>query len=123
MRPIIFTSGAIRHHGWSAGSTFRTPALRLAAPLVSALWPLSAFAGETTGDLPWNNFLDVLQDNVTGPTATAVIFIAIAGALVVWSMSDDHRGLVRFGKALGALAILAALGALLAGLGIAGATV
>jgi len=105
------------------GSTLRAPALWLAVALLPTLWPATTYAGETTGDLPWNNFLDVLQDNVTGPTATAVIFIAIAGALVVWSMSDDHRGLVRFGKALGALAILAALGALLAGLGISGATV
>ena len=96
---------------------------RLLAVLASTVWPVWALAGATSGDLPWNNFLDKLQENITGPTATALIFIAIAGALVVWSMSDDHRGLIRFGKALGALATLAAIGTLLTTLGIGGATV
>lgn len=95
----------------------------LLAVLAGLAWPVWAWASGTSGDLPWNNFLDKLQENITGPTATALIFIAIAGALVVWSMSDDHRGLIRFGKALGALATLAALGALLGVLGISGATV
>lgn len=96
---------------------------RLLALLAAGAWPVWVLAGTTSGDLPWNNFLDKLQDNITGPTATALIFIAIAGALVVWSMSDDHRGLIRFGKALGALAILAGLATLLTTLNITGATV
>jgi len=100
----------------------RRPLTRLSVALLAA-WPVSVWAGETSGDLPWNNFLDTLQENISGPTATAIIFIAIAAALVTWSMSDDHRGLVRFGKALGALAVLASIATLLAGLGISGATV
>jgi type IV secretory pathway VirB2 component (pilin) len=113
---------------WTSDLTTRstpTPARRRRPLIVlaAAAWPVWAWASGTSGDLPWNNFLDKLQANITGPTATALIFIAIAGALVVWSMSDDHRGLIRFGKALGALATLAALGALLGVLGISGATV
>jgi len=115
---FVQTSTEYRQHS----PTARHPAL-WGATTLALLRPAIALAGETSGQLPWNNFLDVLQENITGPTATAVIFIAIAGALVVWSMSDDHRGLVRFGKALGALAVLASLGALLGALGIGGATV
>lgn len=115
---FVYTSTEYKQKALAAG-----PPAIWAATTLALLYPTLALAGETSGQLPWNNFLDVLQENITGPTATAVIFIAIAGALVVWSMSDDHRGLVRFGKALGALAVLASLGALLGALGIGGATV
>jgi type IV secretion system protein VirB2 len=86
------------------------------------LWPLVAAAStETSGDLPWNAPLDKLQENISGPTARALLFIAMAIGGVLWSLADDNRGLFRAGKGLLILAALGTLTSLLGSLGIQGA--
>lgn len=78
----------------------------------------AAWAGPTGGDMPWSEPLDRLRENLTGPTLTAVVLIAIALGLAAWSVGDSNRGLVKAGKALVALAAGAGGIALLAALGI-----
>jgi type IV secretory pathway VirB2 component (pilin) len=77
-----------------------------------------AHAGTTTGNLPWNNVLDVLKANITGPTATAILLIAIAVGALYWAFSDDNRGVFRMLKGVVAMGIVVALGTLLSALGV-----
>lgn len=93
-----------------------------AAALAALAWPLRSLASEGGGSLPWNAPLDVLKDNLTGPTATVLILIALAFAFVLWSFSDNNHGLMKAFKALIALAVVASAAGLLSGLGISAAT-
>jgi type IV secretion system protein TrbC len=89
---------------------------------VLLLWPLLAAAStDTSGDLPWNAPLERLQENISGPTARALLFIAMALGGVMWSLADDNRGLFRAGKGLLILAALGTLTSLISTLGIQGA--
>lgn len=101
----------------------RTP---LCAHVLSALFalfaPLFTFASESGGNLPWNAPLDILKDNLTGPTATVLILIALAFAFILWSFSDNNHGLMKAFKALIALAVIATAGGFLSSLGISAAT-
>lgn len=91
-------------------------ALALTCPLAAA------GADKTSGGLPWNEPLELLKDNLTGPTATVIILIALAFGFVVWSFADDNRGLFRAFKALIAMAVVGgAASGLLGTLGIDGA--
>lgn len=87
------------------------------------LWSTTALAGPTTGNMPWSDPLDRLRENLTGPTLTAVVLIAIALGLAAWAVGDSNRGLVKAGKALVALAAGAGGIALLAALGISASAV
>lgn len=75
-------------------------------------------AGTTTGNLPWNSVLDTLKTNITGPTATAILLIAIAVGALYWAFSDDNRGVFRMLKGVVAMGIVVALGTLLSALGV-----
>jgi type IV secretory pathway VirB2 component (pilin) len=88
--------------------------LTLAALFLSPL----AHAGTTTGNLPWNSILDTLKTNITGPTATAILLIAIAVGALYWAFSDDNRGVFRMLKGIVAMGIVIALGTLLSALGV-----
>lgn len=92
------------------------------APLL-LVWASTALAGPTSGNMPWSDPLDRLRENLTGPTLTAVVLIAIAVGLAGWAIGDSNRGLVRAGKALVALAAGTAGIALLAALGISASAV
>jgi type IV secretory pathway VirB2 component (pilin) len=86
-------------------------------------WSLVARASETGAPLPWNKPLDTLKENLTGPTATVVILIALAFGFMVWAFSDNNHGLFRAFKALIALAVIATAGGFLTSLGITAALV
>ena len=99
--------------------------IRRALLIVAAsFWPLITVAADATAsdDLPWNEPLEILKNNLTGPTATVIILIALAFGFAVWAFSDDNRGLFRAFKAVVALAVVGALGSgFLASLGVSGA--
>lgn len=95
--------------------------LAFALPALLAAWPARATLGG--GSLPWNQPLDTLQQNITGPTMTAILFIAVAVGVGVWGFSERSEGIGRAGKALAALAIVGVLGAFLTTLGISFAVV
>lgn len=92
------------------------------AALTALAWPLAAAAVETGGGMPWNVPLENLKANLTGPTATVLILIALTFAFVIWAFSDNHHGLVKAFKAMIALAVIATIAGLLGSLGIDAAT-
>lgn len=84
--------------------------LTLAAP--------AAGASPSSGSMPWSGPLDILRQDITGPSLTAVVLIGIAIGLGKWALSDDNRGLLRTAKAIIALAAGAGGIILLGALGI-----
>lgn len=97
---------------------FKKTALRLGA--LATTWLLSAPAAfATTGgtSMPWDEPLIRIQENLTGPVASAIIIIAVALAGVMWALSDHGTGMRRIsqvifgaGVALGAVSFVTALG-------------
>jgi type IV secretory pathway VirB2 component (pilin) len=97
---------------------WREKGLKLGA--LAALWVLSAPAAfATTGgtSMPWDEPLIRIQENLTGPVASAIIIIAVALAGVMWALSDHGTGMRRVsqvifgaGVALGAVSFVTALG-------------
>jgi type IV secretion system protein TrbC len=84
-----------------------------------ACWAITAPAFATSGgpSMPWDEPLIRIQENLTGPVASAIIIIAVALAGVMWALSDHGTGMRRVsqvifgaGVALGAVAFVAALG-------------
>ncbi len=76
-------------------------------------------AGATTGGapMPWDTGLANLADNMTGPTARALIIIAIVVSGLAWAFTEHGTGGRRLSQivfgaaiALGAVALLSALG-------------
>ena len=92
------------------------------AALTALAWPLVACATETGGTMPWNTPLNNLKANLTGPTATVLILIALTFAFVLWAFSDNHHGLLKAFKSIIALAVIVTITGLLGGLGIQAAT-
>lgn len=84
------------------------------------LWasPVQAGSTDTGGSLPWNEPLEILHENISGPTANALILIGITIGAIVWAATDNNRGLQWIGKGLVALAIVVKLADLINGLGI-----
>ena len=93
-------------------------ALRLGA--LATTWLVTAPAAfATTGgtSMPWDEPLIRIQENLTGPVASAIIIIAVALAGVMWALSDHGTGMRRVsqvifgaGVALGAVSFVTALG-------------
>ena len=87
---------------------------------LAALWVVTSPAafGTTGGtSMPWDGPLIRIQENLTGPVASAIIIIAVALAGVMWALSDHGTGMRRVsqvifgaGVALGAVSFVTALG-------------
>ena len=87
---------------------------------LAVLWVVtSPVAFATTGgtSMPWDEPLIRIQENLTGPVASAIIIIAVALAGVMWALSDHGTGMRRVsqvifgaGVALGAVSFVTALG-------------
>ena len=92
---------------------------RVAAAVVC----LTFFAGRSAraagggSPMPWDTPLQNLLGNLTGPTARALILIAIVACGLLWAFTRNEEGLKRLGQvafggaiAMGAVAMLASLG-------------
>lgn len=97
-----------------AASTVRTIAAALSCLLVLAS---PAFASPVGASMPWDTPLQNLLDNLTGPTARALVLIAIVGCGLLWAFTRNEEGLKKLGQiafggaiALGAVTLLASLG-------------
>lgn len=99
----------------------RTLAVHALALLTSAFWRVAALASETGGSLPWNDPIDRIRENITGPTMTAIIIMALALGFAMWTLSDDNRGLYRALKAVIAMAVVSTIGVFFGSLGISAA--
>lgn len=86
-------------------------------PLLLTAAPM-AWASNLTGDLPWNRPIEVLRDNITGPTLSALLFIAVAVGVGMWGWSSHNEGVGRAGKAIAALAVIILLATFLQTLGV-----
>lgn len=89
---------------------------------------LSARAASATtstgGTLPWNNVLSLLAENISGPTASALIILGVLAAIFAWMFVDETRLLHRIVKTVIAAGMVAAVasGSLLSAFNITGAT-
>jgi type IV secretory pathway VirB2 component (pilin) len=79
--------------------------LPLALLLLAAL-PAVAHAATGGTDLPWNNPLTVLENNLTGPTAKTVAGLAFVLGGAMWAFTTHEQGAKRFGQALFGVAIV-----------------
>jgi type IV secretion system protein VirB2 len=88
----------------------------MALVILAAMTPA---ASATTGGapMPWDTPLQALLDNLTGPTARALVLIAIVGCGLLWAFTRNEEGLKKLGQiafggaiALGAVTLLASLG-------------
>lgn len=77
----------------------------------------AAFASSAGAPMPWDTPLQNLLDNLTGPTARALVLIAIVGCGLLWAFTRNEEGLKKLGQiafggaiALGAVTLLASLG-------------
>lgn len=89
--------------------------------VIGLLAAMPSWGSDTSGVLPWNEPLEILQENLSGPTANALILIGITLGAIVWAVTDNNRGVQWIGKGLVALAVVSKVVGLLAGLGIDGA--
>ena len=83
----------------------------------------TAFASTGGAAMPWDTPLQNLLSNLTGPTARALVVIAIVACGLLWAFTRNEEGLKRLGQiAFGGAIALGAV-ALTANLGFAGAVV
>jgi len=101
--------------------------LALARPLpqfllLLAVAPAAAHAGTGGSDLPWNHPLQVVTDNLTGPTAKTVAALAFVLGGAMWMFTSHEQGAKRFGQALFGVAVVLGAVNLVDALGFQGAT-
>lgn len=97
-----------------ARSLPRTLAVALA--LLVCVAP-AAFATTAGAPMPWDTPLNNLLANLTGPTARALVIIAIVACGLLWAFTRNEEGLRKLGQvafggaiAIGAVAMMASLG-------------
>jgi type IV secretory pathway VirB2 component (pilin) len=72
-----------------------------------ALLSTTALSAGTGGaDLPWNHPLQVVVDNLTGPTAKTIAALAFVLGGAMWMFTSHEQGAKRFGQALFGIAIV-----------------
>ena len=98
----------------SGAAIARTLAHAACLTLIGARAALAAGGGSP---MPWDTPLQNLLGNLTGPTARALILIAIVACGLLWAFTRNEEGLKRLGQvafggaiAMGAVAMLASLG-------------
>ena len=91
-------------------------ALHVAA--AAALLTLGASRAWAAGpSMPWDTAVDNLLNNLSGPTARALVLVAIVATGLMWAFTRNEEGLKRVGQiafggaiAMGAVTLFANLG-------------
>lgn len=103
----------MRPRGWR-GELSRTLGYVACLTLLGAE---TAWAAGGGSPMPWDTPLQNLLGNLTGPTARALILLAIVACGLLWAFTRNEEGLKRLGQvafggaiAMGAVAMLASLG-------------
>ncbi len=84
---------------------------------------IPASASEGGASMPWDDGLRALKENITGPLATTVVIIAMAGAGIMWAFSEHQTGFKQLSKVIlgGSIAVFAVQA--VTSLGVLGATI
>jgi type IV secretion system protein VirB2 len=106
---------AIRAH---SGAAAKAAALAAAVALLATP---PAWAGTGGADLPWNQPLQTVVDNLTGPTAKTISALAFVLGGAMWMFTSHEQGAKRFGQALFGVAIVLGAVNLVNALGFQGA--
>jgi type IV secretory pathway VirB2 component (pilin) len=106
--------------GWRGGGRVARPLLLGFVLLLAGA--SAAHAGTGGSDLPWNHPLQVVVDNLTGPTAKTVAALAFVLGGAMWMFTSHEQGAKRFGQALFGVAIVLGAVNLVDALGFQGAT-
>lgn len=103
-----------------AASPRRPIAHRVATQLatLAALLTVGASRAWATGPaMPWDTAVDNLLQNLSGPTARALVLMAIVATGLLWAFTRNEEGLKRVGQiafggaiAMGAVTLFANLG-------------
>jgi type IV secretory pathway VirB2 component (pilin) len=88
------------------GRLARGLARAAAAVTAAALGTGTALAGTGGSDLPWNHPLQVVVDNLTGPTAKTIAALAFVLGGAMWAFTGHEQGARRFGQALFGVAVV-----------------
>jgi type IV secretion system protein TrbC len=97
--------------------------LRYASGAVFMVAIVTSSASASAGSaMPWDTPLQNLLSNLSGPTAQALVLIAIVACGLLWAFTRNEEGLKRLGQVAFGGAIAMGAVALLASLGFAGAT-
>lgn len=87
------------------------------AACLTVLAAQTAQAAGGGSPMPWDTPLQNLLGNLTGPTARALVLIAIVACGLLWAFTRNEEGLKRLGQvafggaiAMGAVTMLASLG-------------
>src|SRR5688572_55508 len=101
-----------------AGSTRWSSGRQLACvACLTVIASRTALAAGGGSPMPWDTPLQNLLGNLTGPTARALVLIAIVACGLLWAFTRNEEGLKRLGQvafggaiAMGAVTMLASLG-------------
>lgn len=91
--------------------------------LGALLYSSTLMAGGTGSNMPWNAPLTNLLNNLTGPTARAVVGIGVALCGVIWMMKRHEEGAGRLGQAVVGGALVFGAQVFVGAVGFAGALV
>ena len=101
----------------------RHSGLLITSALLALAASPAAHASAGGAPMPWDTGLSNLADNLTGPTARALILIAIVVSGIAWAFTEHATGGRRLSQIVFGAAIALGAVALLTALGITGATV
>ena len=94
------------------------PTLLGAAVFFLLLVSADTLGTQAASFLPFTTALDTLFQEIVGPVARGLLFLMIAGGLLLWAGSSQGSGLAFVGKALIVLAIIGSIPAIIGALGI-----
>lgn len=107
---------------WPTASVFSLRTAGAAIALVCLVAP-NAFASGAGAAMPWDTPLQNLLNNLTGPTARALVIIAIVACGLLWAFTRNEEGLKKLGQVAFGGAIAMGAVVMMANLGFAGAVV
>jgi type IV secretion system protein VirB2 len=99
----------------------RRPVRLLLLVLLLAAQAAPALAGTAGADMPWNQPLQKILDNLTGPTGQTVAALMIVIGGLVWGFGRHEQGMNKIGGAIVAIGLVLGAPSFIGTLGFQGA--